>query len=249
MRPPMPRQLPRILAFDTSSQITAVAVCEGSRVLAVDSDDTPSDARHAELIFPKLRRCLAQAGLTLQEIDLIAVGVGPGSFTGLRVGVATAKGLGLALHKPVLPVSSLEALAASARAHIAHGWIAACVDAYKGELFAALYRSSEHGLSQTIAPFHAAPGLVAEQLAAMSGTEPVALVGAGVFRYPELLAGLPARIQPLEARAQFAAPPAEAIAALAHAAYQRGDVVDLAGVLPVYLRDCDAQLPKQPLRL
>ena len=243
----MPLQPPRILAFDTSSQITAVAVCEGARVLAVDANPAPTDARHAELIFPKLRQCLMQAGLTLQEIDLIAVGVGPGSFTGLRVGVATAKGLGLALHKPVLPVSSLEALAASASAHIACGWIAACVDAYKGELFAALYRSSEAGLSQVVAPFHAAPQLVAEQLAAVSGTEPVALVGAGVFRYPELLAGLPPRIQPLEAR--FAAPPAEAIAALAYAAYQRGEVVDLAGVLPVYLRDCDAQLPKQPLRL
>jgi len=244
----MPRQPPRILAFDTSSQITAVAVCEGTRVLAADADQQPLDARHAELIFPKLRQCLLQAGLTLQEIDVIAVGVGPGSFTGLRVGVATAKGLGLALGKPVLPVSSLEALAWSARAHTACGWVAACVDAYKGELFAALYRSSDAGLSLELAPFHAAPRLVAEQLAAVSGSEPVVLVGAGVARYPELLAALPERIS-LAASGAAAAPAGEAIAALAHAAYQRGEVVDLAGVLPVYLRDSDAQLPKQPLRL
>ena len=95
----------RVLAFDTSTDLTTVALCDGDRVLA--EDDSRSDARHAELLLPRIQSVLAAAGASLASIELIGVGAGPGSFTGVRVGLATAKGLGLALKKPVAPVVSL----------------------------------------------------------------------------------------------------------------------------------------------
>jgi len=245
----MSTELLRILAFDTSSQITSVAVCQGGRVLAEDHAQT--EERHAEVLLPKLQQCLAQAGLATSDIDVIGVGVGPGSFTGVRVGVATAKGLGLALHKPVIPVVSLEALGVGAAALLpdaSFAWIAPCVDAHKGEVFAALYRRDAGGLTPRLTPFHAAPRLALEQLAAVSGDEPVALVGPGVARYPELRETAPAAIQYVDAPG-LSAPPARAVAALALRAAQEGLVPALASVLPLYLRDSDAQLPKQPLRL
>ncbi|MEY4579128.1 MAG: tRNA threonylcarbamoyladenosine biosynthesis protein TsaB [Pseudomonadota bacterium] len=234
-----------ILAFDTSSHITAVAVCVGDRVLAANEAQT--EERHAEILLPKLQQCLAQAGLALSDIDLIGVGVGPGSFTGVRVGVATAKGLGLALRKPVVPVISLEALAWEAFAQTECDLVASCLDAFKGELFAALYRRGPAGPEVVQTPFHAVPSEVAERLAAISGHERVAIVGPGVQRYPEFAAALPPHMQP--EMPSLIAPAARVIAAMAARAHARGDVPDLARVAPVYLRDSDAQLPKQPLRL
>lgn len=246
----MTREPVRVLAFDTSAEITAVAVCQGAQVLAEDRAATPE--RHAEVLLPKLQQCLASAGVTLQEIDLIAVGVGPGSFTGVRVGVATAKGLGLALGKPVCPVVSLQALALEAAlVEPAHGaqYVAACVDAYKGELFTAVYRWSREAaqLTQVEPPYHAAPELVAARLAAVSGEDSVALVGPGVVRYPALLSLLPKHVQAREPA--LTGPSPRVIAALASGAFARGDVPELARVLPVYLRDSDARLPSTPLRL
>jgi tRNA threonylcarbamoyladenosine biosynthesis protein TsaB len=232
---------PLVLAFDTSSQVTSVAVCRGEEVLA--ADDVQTEERHAEVLLPKAQRCLAAAGQRLEQVDLIGVGVGPGSFTGLRVGVATAKGLGLALRKPVIPIVSLEALAHPAPA----GLVAACLDAYKGELFAAVYRRTAAGLEPVVEPFHALPALVAERLAAVSGNEPLRLLGSGIARYPELLAALPGSVVVTEDAVRT--PSARVIGVLAGAAFARGEVPELASVLPVYLRGTDAQLPRVPLRL
>ena len=99
----------RILGFDTSSLVTAIAVTDGDRVLA--HDDRSSEQRHAEVLLPRIEAALASAQVGLSAIELIAVGIGPGSFTGLRVGLATAKGLALATKIPLCGVSSLRVLA------------------------------------------------------------------------------------------------------------------------------------------
>ncbi|MET0384642.1 MAG: tRNA (adenosine(37)-N6)-threonylcarbamoyltransferase complex dimerization subunit type 1 TsaB [Polyangiales bacterium] len=241
----MTQQSLRLLAFDTSCEVTSVAVCAGGQVLA--RDEAKTEARHAEVLLPKLRGCLSMAGLSLADIDAIGVGVGPGSFTGVRVGVATAKGLGLALQKPVLPVVSLEALALDAREHTSRAWIVACLDAFKGELFAAVYRRTVEGITLAHAPFHAPPEQVYARVAAVSGFDDQAFVGSGVYRYPALRASLPDSVQCLDAA--LAAPSAGAIATLAAAAFARGEIPALASIAPLYLRDSDAQLPKVPLRV
>jgi tRNA threonylcarbamoyladenosine biosynthesis protein TsaB len=177
---------------------------------------------------------------------VIGVGVGPGSFTGVRVGVATAKGLGLALQKPVVPVLSLDALAQEALRVTDSLRIAACLDAFKGELFCAVYTRAGAELQREREPFHATPELVRESLAAVSGDELLALVGAGITRYPELLADPPGAWQIYDG---IAAPRASVVAQLALERFASGDVPALAKVTPVYLRDSDAQLPKVPLRV
>jgi tRNA threonylcarbamoyladenosine biosynthesis protein TsaB len=235
----------RILAFDTSAQVTSLAICHGHAQVLIEQHEI-SDNRHAETLLPNLKAVLEAAHWTLAQIDVIGVGVGPGSFTGVRVGVATAKGLGLALQKPVVPVVSLDALAHEALRLSDHPRIAACLDAFKGELFCAVYTRRGAGLQCERAPFHARPELVREALAAVSGGEPLALVGAGVSRYAELLANAPGH---WHVHAAISAPRASVVAELAAARFVQGDVPELSRVSPVYLRDSDAQLPKVPLRV
>ena len=102
----------RVLAFDTSTAVTAVALLDGVRVLA--EDEGPNEDRHGDVLLPRVQGVLAGAGLALGEVELIAVGIGPGSFTGLRIGLATAKGLALATGIPRRGVCSRRALAAGA---------------------------------------------------------------------------------------------------------------------------------------
>lgn len=239
----------RILAFDTSAQTTSLALWDVG-ALSVEGvtieQHLPADNKHAETLLPSLQTMLKQAGCTLEQIDAIAVGVGPGSFTGVRVGVATAKGLGLSLQKPVLPVVSLDALAHEALEHSDATLIAACLDAFKGELFCALYTREGSELRCDLPPFHASPGAVRAALAAASGGRPLALVGGGVARYAELLADAPLGWKAHEA---IVAPRARVVAQLAAKQLVRGEIPDLARVSPVYVRDSDAQLPKVPLRV
>ena len=148
----------RILAFDTSANLTSVAVCDGAQLLV--EDENADRDRHAEVLLPRVQRCLSQSGLRLEDIDLFAVGIGPGSFTGVRVGVATAKGFGLALKRPVCGVVSLAALATGAAAD--GEWLAPVLDAFKGEVFGALYRATELGLqARVLEPFSCGTGAVA----------------------------------------------------------------------------------------
>lgn len=228
----------RVLAFDTSTDLTTVALCEGEQILS--EEDSASELRHAELLLPRIQRCLAAAGAALSSVDLIGVGVGPGSFTGVRVGLATAKGLGLALNKPVAPVVSLHALAqqAAARASL----IAPCLDAFKGELFAALYRDGV----QVLAPFHAAPTVALTILADASAGQALAVCGSGLRRYPEAFAQFAAAVQ---LAAEFDLPRGRVVAGIALRAYEAGPLPALATLVPEYVRGSDARLPETPLRV
>ena len=134
--------MPRLcLAFDTSSSITAVALLEEQMLLA--EEPHASQDKHAQTLLPRIQACLSQAGRELKDVDVFAVGIGPGSFTGVRVGLATAKGFVLATKKPIRGVVSLSALCRAASAHLgasARGaLVAPALDAWKGEVFAALY--------------------------------------------------------------------------------------------------------------
>jgi len=235
----------RVLAFDTSATVTSVAVCDGSRVLA--EDDSLSGERHAELLLPRVARCLAQAGLPLSDIDAFAVGIGPGSFTGVRVGVATAKGFGLSLHKPVCGVVSLTALAHAAADAGGSAWLAPLLDAFKGEVFGALYRVTSAGIALQVEPFHAAPGIALARLLAAAEGQRLTLFGAGFRRYVAEFGPLPAGTHVLDPGLD--APRARHVAHLAAQALAGGEVSELAQLAPLYLRASDARLPKVPLRL
>jgi len=126
------------LALDTSTRTGSCAVLRGDLVMA----EVPGDPgrSHAERLPLDLMTALERSGVALADVDVFAVAVGPGSFTGLRVGIATMQGLALAAARPLVGVSVLDALArASAGAADAPGRVAAWVDAWRGEVYAALF--------------------------------------------------------------------------------------------------------------
>lgn len=224
----------RVLAMDTSTFVGTVAVLRDGVLLAEWSASVR--ATHGETLLPHVARALEQAGIAARELDLIAVGIGPGSFTGTRIGMATAKGLALAEGKPVRGVCSLQAIAAGMPAGELR---AVAVDAQKGELYCALYVHTADGPELREAPFHAPPAEAASRLGAHGH---VWLAGDGVERYPEFAAALAHTRAPRLCDVPRAA-------ALAHEAardFVRHGASDLASLEPLYVRPSDAKLPAKP---
>ncbi|MBO1768470.1 tRNA (adenosine(37)-N6)-threonylcarbamoyltransferase complex dimerization subunit type 1 TsaB [Allobranchiibius sp. GilTou38] len=129
-----------LLAIDTATSAVTAAVHDGTRTLA--SESVPDARRHAETLTPTIDSVMAHAGLTPQDLDAVAVGVGPGPFTGLRVGIVTATTLGLALGIPVHAVCSLDAIAhqiATQAGYGGHGEFLVATDARRKEVYWARY--------------------------------------------------------------------------------------------------------------
>ena len=127
----------KLLAYDTSGEVLSVALFDGQKV--VRELNEMSSVRHSTALAPAIQKLLRKARWNIKDLDCIAVGIGPGSFTGLRVGVTTAKTLAWALGKKLVGVSSLEALALEAGGG-REGMIAVALDAKKGQVYAGTYR-------------------------------------------------------------------------------------------------------------
>ncbi len=171
----------RVLSLETSTPVGGVALVVGDRV--VSSVVATMAGSHSRRLLVDAHRILADEGLTVQDLDLIVVSQGPGSFTGLRIGMATAKGLHLASGVPLVGVSSLATMASGA----ACGLVAPALDARKREVYLALYDA------ETLAPLvpdsvvspRDAVGLVADA----AGGRPVAWMGGGARLYWDVLGG------------------------------------------------------------
>ena len=189
-----------VLGLDTATASSAVALWGSDAGPLEARDDPPAGAHpgHATRLLEMARGLLEQAGIGWGEIDRIAVGLGPGTFTGLRVGVATARGLAQSLGAELVGVSSLQALAQGAFADATDRGepldrVLAVIDARRGEVFAAAYeRGSEGAPRELCAPVALAPELIDGLLARVreqddaSGSVWLA-VGDGVLRYPAAL--------------------------------------------------------------
>lgn len=229
----------RILAFDTATPATVVVV-RGPDGTCIEArhDPVPGERPgHATRLLRLVHEALADAGLSLDDVERIGVGTGPGSFTGLRIGVATARGLAQALAVPVVAVSTLRALADGAAAedrppHPARP-VLAVVDARRGEGFAAAYA----GADELLAPVAMTPAALARAVAGLSAA-PLA-VGDGAVRFRADLqsagAAIPADDSPLHHVA------GRHLGDLAAA----GDAAGLDAVLPFYLRPPDAKRPRR----
>lgn len=210
-----------LLAFDTATPAVTVALRGDEGVLA---EHTEVDARrHGELLAPGIEKVLAAAGCSRTELTGVAVGVGPGPFTGLRVGLVTARALGDALGVPVHGVCTLDILAATVVAGGAPGPFAVATDARRREVYWARYdvtgrREGEPAVDR--------PAEIAERLAGLG------VAGQGPLLYPELL---PAALAP-------ELPSAGALADLA-ARLLREDPAALLPPQPLYLRRPDAVEP------
>lgn len=169
-----------ILGIDTSTAASAACVLRGDgRAFEVEPPVAAlgQAPAHSRQLMPGVARCLDEAGLGYGDLDVVAVGAGPGAFTGLRIGVATARALARAHGAELRAVSSLDALAL----WIEEPVVLPLIDARRGQLFAALYENGR----QTMEPFAAAPEDVAARVAA-TGKDPLA-VGDGSVRFEEVL--------------------------------------------------------------
>ncbi len=226
-----------IVAIETATETVGVAVRTAAGVQAELT--LTGRRRHVETLTPALEHLLAQVDLTPRDLHVVAVDVGPGLFTGLRVGVAAAKGLAQALGIGVIGATSLEVLATGA-ARVGHrGLVLSCIDARRGEVFAALY----HVESRRVTTVRMPPGLFAPAaLADALGGVPHALVlavGDGAERYASQLGAVPG----VEIRAPgLCFPPPEALLHLALSRLDEGEPpADPGQIVPLYMREADAK--------
>jgi tRNA threonylcarbamoyladenosine biosynthesis protein TsaB len=223
-------RLVRLLGWDTATRATAVAALDTEHgLVAEERDDPPPGQRpaHAAALLPAAEAVLQRAGWDWGDLDRLAVGVGPGSFTGLRIGLAAARGAALARGLELAGVSSLRALAAAAEAEAE--LVLAVLDARRGEVFAAGWRD---GAEVVIAPAALAPAALAERVRTLPGRPLAVGDGAVAFRPDMHAAGavVPEDASPLHrVRAEW-------ICRLGAGA----GGVDPATVLPDYLRPPDA---------
>ncbi|MFF3712075.1 tRNA (adenosine(37)-N6)-threonylcarbamoyltransferase complex dimerization subunit type 1 TsaB [Streptomyces phaeochromogenes] len=208
-----------LLALDTATPAVTVALHDGTSVIAASSQ---VDARrHGELLLPAVDRVLAEAGLRLDAVTGIVVGVGPGPYTGLRVGLMTADTFGLALGIPVHGLCTLDGLAYAAEGSVADGPFVVATDARRKEVYWARYADSRTRVTE---PAVDRPGDLD------IGDLPA--VGAGALLYPDTF---PDAREPEHVSAA-------ALASLAAERLAAGE--ELEAPRPLYLRRPDAQVPK-----
>jgi tRNA threonylcarbamoyladenosine biosynthesis protein TsaB len=219
------------LGIETATEQVSVAIGGHEGVIALF--EVARGRRHTEILTPAIEFVCQQADIALAEIGVVAVDVGPGLFTGMRVGIATAKALAHALRIPMIGISSLDLLAFPCR-H-SDRVVASIIDARKGEVFYAFYRQVPGGLQQVATP---TVGRIDELVAdLLARSQDVLCVGDGALRYrDEILAGY--RCEILE----LAHPSAAPLVQLAHAKALREDWVNPWELQPVYLRLPDAQI-------
>ncbi|MGI8841658.1 MAG: tRNA (adenosine(37)-N6)-threonylcarbamoyltransferase complex dimerization subunit type 1 TsaB [Caulobacteraceae bacterium] len=206
-----------VLAIDTCLGACSVTVAHGERILAVRSEAMVRG--HQERLAPMARDVMAEARVAFADLDRIGVTVGPGSFTGLRVGLAFAKGLAVALGRPCVGVGTLEALAASCGGE---GRCAAVIDAGRGFLYLQVFEAGSALTNAAILPLE----IAAARLAAFSPPGELTLAGPGV--------GLLAGRLPGARCMEIAAPRPEAVVRLA-------DRASAGSAHPLYLRAPDAR--------
>lgn len=221
-----------ILALHTSDAVGSVAVARGN---SVEGHEFVSAGQAAPVVLREMLRALDRAGIGLAECEGVAVTLGPGSFTGIRIGLATVQGLAAARRWPVFTTGSLSAFAAACSPG---AWIRGAVfDARRGEVYAALYDGEAGAADPLLAPFCAPVAAAAERLAEAADGRPVVLAGSGAA----LVQACPALTAASVDRPVM--PVAVALARMVRTGACRR--TEPRGLEPVYLRKSDAELQRQ----
>ncbi|MGB1505113.1 MAG: tRNA (adenosine(37)-N6)-threonylcarbamoyltransferase complex dimerization subunit type 1 TsaB [Acidimicrobiales bacterium] len=221
-----------ILGIESATARVGCAIGGHEGVLA--SAHSSRGRRHAEALAPQIEFVAEQAGVSLRELGAVAVDVGPGLYTGLRVGVTTALSIATTLRVPMIGVSSLDLLAFPVA--LTDRKIVAVVDARRAEVFHASYRPVPGGVQRISEPAVARPGdLVA---AIEADGEPVLVVGDGAAAHGDVFGGAHGVEM---ADDSFAHPSAGSLVALAHARALREEFVRPDEIEPLYLRRPDAE--------
>ena len=218
-----------ILGIETATERVSVAI--GGHEGVIGLFEVTKGRRHAETLVPAIDFTLRQAGIDLDEISVVAVDVGPGLFTGMRVGLASATALAQALRIPMIGISSLDLLAFTQQ-H-ADKIVVPVIDARKSEVFYAMYRPVPGGVQRVVEPqVGSVDDLVADL---MARSEDSLLLGDGSRRYrDEIIEGFRCQIGGDDH------PSAAPLVQLAHAKALREDWVQPRDIEPIYLREPDA---------
>jgi tRNA threonylcarbamoyladenosine biosynthesis protein TsaB len=229
----------RLLAIETSTVTGAVALLEAGRVVA--ESRVSIAVTHGERLMAAIDGVLRSARWELADVQAFAVALGPGSFTGLRIGLSTVKGLAFATGKPVVGVPTLDALAW--RLPYCAYPVCPVLDARKNEVYAALYRTREGWLELLEAPRAVPPATLAEELRdATQG--PLVFVGDAVLPFGTVFVevlGSRALLAPADLRL----PSAVTVGELGASALARGEPADPADLVPLYVRPSEAELARE----
>lgn len=228
----------KLLVLDSSGLVASVALIEDDRLIAEYT--TGNKLTHSQTLLPMLDEVTKMTSFNIESIDAIAVAMGPGSFTGLRIGAATAKGLGFALHKPIIPVPTVDGLAYQlfGTAHL----ICPMMDARRKQVYTGFYRFC--GADMEVVKGQCAQS-VEDTLAQLKEyKEPVIFLGDGVPVYRkeiEEAMGEDAIFAPAHANRQRAG----AVGALAEVYYQKGIWQSADAFAPEYLRKSQAERERE----
>ena len=219
----------KILMMETSTECCSVAVSDGADILACRINETPK--MHASLLAPYLQEVLQEAGLSASDLDAIAVSEGPGSYTGLRVGVSTAKGFCFGCGKPLIGVDTLRILALQAEGRFDR--IVPMIDARRMEVYAAPFDGAGNRLGETEAVI-----LDGESYRELLDAGTVLFIGPGAAKFQSVCA---------HPRAVFQScfPIAPAMCLPAREALQKKAFEDIAYFEPFYLKDFVAGISKK----
>lgn len=223
----------KILAFESSATAASVALCEGETLLAQNFQNT--GLTHSQTLLPMAEALLSGCGLRLEDVELLGVSAGPGSFTGLRIGVAALKGLAWAKDLPCAACSTLASMAWNAVGLT--GEICAVMDARREQVYNARFRSDGEGVTRLCPDRAISLEEVAKELREAGGTPWLVGDGAQLLSDYLLQEGIPCRLAPPNLRLQSA----WGVARLSLEQWKKGETTKGALLVPNYLRLSQAE--------
>jgi tRNA threonylcarbamoyladenosine biosynthesis protein TsaB len=224
----------RVLGIDTATSCSSIGLVDDHRVIAESLLDIP--VTHSERLLTSLEQILRESRCALEDLDGWAVSIGPGSFTGLRIGLSTIKGLAFATQKPVSGVSTLDVLACQIPP--TPTLICPILDARKGEVYTAFYRYGEGSFPKRRCDYQA---LKPEDL--IRGIdEKTIFIGDGVRRYGDFLCQSLSSLAVFPPDPFFHMPHGSVLAKRGLELIQNGDVLDLSTFIPLYVRPSEAEI-------
>ena len=222
----------RILAVDTSGPVAGAALMENG---VITHEVTAAHGlTHSQTAMPMIDQCLSAAGISVKDIDLFAAVAGPGSFTGVRIGVCAVRALAHSWNKPALQIDSLETLAMNCFGF--HGIICPILDARRGQVYCAAFRFEEGSLPERILPDEAMS--LTDFLAKLPEDEKLIFLGDGLkVHFPAISAKLGSRAVAAPSHMNYL----RAAAACEIAVHRADTAVDCKELLPIYLRAPQAE--------
>ncbi|PSJ88175.1 tRNA (adenosine(37)-N6)-threonylcarbamoyltransferase complex dimerization subunit type 1 TsaB [Aeromonas veronii] len=218
----------KILAVDTATEACSAALLVGDKLFS-RWEEAPRD--HTRKILPMVQAVLEDAGISLSDLDAIAFGRGPGSFTGVRIGISVAQGLAFGAGVPLIGISTLAAMAQGAYRLDGAEQVLTAIDARMNEVYFGRYELIDGRMQLVGDEVVSDPAALVDVRGKLAG--PVTCVGTGFETYGETLSGLADEL----AVSQVRFPAAEDMLPLARAAWLAGEAVPVEQATPVYLRD------------